>query len=141
MIQENVKNVLKVLKKELAKDQWISLDDLSQKTNISIDAILKIKGEVLKENNEVGYLDGRFVVFSFDLLLSGYEFLNNLMNAIDQKIFANDSFELKADFEQSFEYCSFLLSGYQLLNEIEYLESVMAKKDYLIEEKKQVFGS
>lgn len=138
MVQENLKNVSKVLKKELGDEQWITLDNLSQKTKLTTDLLLKLKNDILQENQDIGYIDGRFVNYSLDILLGGYDFLNNLQAVIENKLNSNDSFELRADFEQALEYCSFLTRGFQILNEIDYLESVMVKNEYLLEERKQI---
>ncbi len=139
MVKENLKDVSKVLKKELSNEQWITLDNLSQKTKLSTDLLLRLKNEILQENQDIGYIDGRFVTYSLDILLGGYDFLNSLQATIENKIASNDSFELRADFEQAIEYCSFLTRGFQILNEIDYLESVMVKNEYLLEERKQIF--
>lgn len=139
MVKENLKTVSKVLKKELSKEQWITFDDLSQKSKVSTELLLKFKNEILQDNQDLGYLDGRFINYSMELLVGGYDFLNNLQTTIEQKIASNDSFELKLDFDQASEYCSFLLRGFQLLQESDYLESVILKNEYLQEERKQIF--
>ena len=140
MIKENQKKVSKIIEKTLTKEQWINIDDLAQQTNLHYDLLLKLKDSILEENKTIGFVDNRFVTYSLDILKSGYDFLENLMNTIYQKISNNDSFELKADFEQSLENCDFLIRGFQILNEQDYLESVLLKKETLIEERKQIFG-
>ena len=141
MIKENLKIVLKEIDKTLAKEGWISVDDLSQASKLHYDLILKIKDNILQEKQELGYIDGRFVKYDFGITLQSYQFLDNIMESIYQKVTNNESFELKSDFEQALEHCEFMLRGFQLLNENDYLESVIVRKEYLLEERKQIFGN
>lgn len=140
MTNEYVKTISKVLKKKLDKNQWVMLDEVAAEANISNDVILRIISLVLDENNTVGYLDGRFLIYSREFLIPAYEFLDQLINTIGQKLNSNESFELLDDFNQAFDYCSFLNRGFQLLKEQDYLDSVTLKNEYLAEEKGKLQG-
>jgi hypothetical protein len=136
---ELVKTILKQLQKELNKEQWIMIEDLAEKTKLSIDQIEKVSMQVIIANPEIGFLDGRFLKYSSDLLTPASNFLDQLIQTIDQKISSNNSFELKEDFEQALTYCNFLIGGFNSLNYTEFLENAQAKKEYLLEERKRIF--
>ena len=138
MTTEYIKTLSKVLRKELDKKDWTFFDALSQESKIPSDVIVRILPKLLQENPEVGYLDGRFVKYSKEFLIPAYNFLDNLINTIGQKLSSNESFELLDDFNQSFEYCTFLENGFRLLQESDYLDSVLLKKELLTEEKKKL---
>ena len=139
MVTEYVKTITKVLKRELAKNKWITLDNLADETKLSNDVILRFSSNIMKENSEIGYLEGRYVNYSIDLLVPTYEILDSLIVTIGNKIASNESFELLDDFTQALDYCVFLESGFTYVNNSDYLESIQVKKEYLIEERMRLF--
>lgn len=139
MANEYIKVISKVLKKELSKNQWFILEDLVKETNLSNDVILRLNPLIIKENNDIGFLDGRFVKYSMDLLIPAYNFLDTLIITIGDKIASNDSYELLDDFNQALDYSIFLEGGFSYINENDYLESVIVKKEYLTEERMRLF--
>ena len=139
MVTEYVKTITKVLKRELAKNKWITLDNLADETKLSNEVILRLSSNIMKENSEIGYLEGRFVNYSIDLLVPAYHLLDSLIVTIGNKVASNESFELLDDFNQALDYCVFLESGFTYVNNIDYLESIQVKKEYLTDERMRLF--
>ena len=132
----NLKIVNKSLKKN--KDDWILLDDLSVKSGIDITSLKRIIDPILNEHRKYGFLDGRFVVFTEQILLQADNFLSDLILTIEQNIDQNISTELEEDILQGLDYCNFLIRGYSNHDKRYQGQEIIQKKEYLLEEKRNL---